>query len=187
MVEVTALLQLPDLKDLRAIFLAVLPASNPCTICSHLSPLHLLSFSSDRGNSFFPSSGWPCADTWNHSHCQLLNVHFNLLCLLFISSSHQATSQLRSHRNWSAFLREHVKLHTLCLPNSGNFIPGQSQNHAEVEGWTWGYLFLSVQKQKQLNLAHSWNNCASFVPETYQCSPLPRQPTALLCHLHARK
>lgn len=157
MVEVTVLLQLLDLKDIRAIFLAVLPASNPCTICSHLSLLHLLSFSSERGNCFLPSSHWSCADklTWNHFRCQLLILHFNLLWLLFISPAHQVTSELSSHRNWSAFLREHLMLHTLCLHNSGTLIPGQSQNHAEVEGWTRGYLFLSVQKQKQLNLTHS--------------------------------
>lgn len=102
-----------------------------------------------QGQLLFPSSGWACADklTWDHFHFQLLILHFNLLCLLLISRSHQATSELRSHRNWNALLREHVILHTLCLPNSGSPIPGQSKNHAEVEGWTWDYLFLPVQNR----------------------------------------
>lgn len=49
MAGVAVLLQLLDLKDIRAISLAALPASNPCTVSLHLSPLHLLSYSFGGG------------------------------------------------------------------------------------------------------------------------------------------
>lgn len=118
----TILLQLLYLKVIRTISLAALPASNPGTIGSHLSPLHLLSFCSGEGrHCFLPSFNWPCAHklTRNHFCCQLLILCFNLLCLWFIKASPHPTAYLRTE------LPQKLEYISRRAPNTPHFVFAQ--------------------------------------------------------------